>query len=305
MDASPMRSSILAGGEIDMDIKVGDFVTRISYNHDLLFRVIEINDSIAVLVGEDVRLIADAPLSDLVGIDDKEYKSRQKKEKEKEDQSYRLFRQDYNLIRQRNEYNASNGYTESEAYFQIPGRVLHLDGDPVYLQKCKALYERLGVPFFGVHLDEKDMPEKVGKFIEQLRPDILVVTGHDAYIKSKGRQTDLKAYRHSRYFVQTVNEARKKIPNLDQLVIFAGACQSHFESLIRAGANFASSPTRVNIHALDPVYIVAKISYTPIKDHINVWDVIRNTLTGEKGLGGIETKGLLRIGMPYRKPGYE
>ncbi|WP_017754911.1 sporulation peptidase YabG [Calidifontibacillus oryziterrae] len=288
-----------------MGIKVGDMVTRISYNHDLLFRVIEINDQLATLFGEDVRLIADAPLSDLVEIDDKEYKDRQKKEKEKQDQSYRLFRQDYNLIRQRSEYNASNGYAESETYFQMPGRVLHLDGDPVYLQKCKALYERLGVPFFGVHLDEKEMPDKVGKFIEQLRPDILVVTGHDAYIKSKGRQTDLKAYRHSRYFVQTVNEARKKIPNLDQLVIFAGACQSHFESLIRAGANFASSPTRINIHALDPVYIVAKISYTPIKDHINVWDVIRNTLTGEKGLGGIETKGLLRIGLPYRKYEYE
>ncbi|WP_102348005.1 sporulation peptidase YabG [Bacillus sp. Marseille-P3661] len=283
-----------------MDIKVGDIVTRKSYKQDLLFRVTEINDSYAILFGEDVRLIADAPLSDLVHLNDVEYKSRQRKEKEKEDQSYRLFRQDYHLIRQRSEYSASNGYSHDHSYFQLPGRVLHLDGDPVYLQKCRALYERLGVPIFGVHLSEKQMPEKVGALIEQIRPDILVVTGHDAYLKSKGKLSDLKAYRHSKYFVQTVNEARKRVPSLDQLVIFAGACQSHFESLIRAGANFASSPTRVNIHALDPVYIVAKISYTPIKDHINVWDVIRNTLTGEKGLGGIETKGLLRIGMPYR-----
>lgn len=83
-------------------------------------------------------------------------------------------------------------------------------------------------------------------------------------------------------------------------MIFAGACQSHFESLIRAGANFASSPSRVNIHALDPVYIVAKISFTPFMDRINVWEVLRNTLTREKGLGGIETRGVLRIGMPYK-----
>lgn len=288
-----------------MDIKVGDIVSRKSYNQDLLFRVIEINEASAVLFGEDVRLIADAPLSDLFIIDDQEYKNRQKREKEKEDQSYKLFRQDYNLIRHKNEYNASNGYSHSKTYFQMPGRVLHLDGDPVYLQKCRSLYERLGVPIFGVHLDEKEMPDRVGKFIEQIRPDILVVTGHDAYLKSKGKPNDLKAYRHSRYFVQTVHEARKKVPHLDQLVIFAGACQSHFESLIRAGANFASSPSRINIHALDPVYIVAKISYTPIKDHINVWDVIRNTLTGEKGLGGVETKGLLRIGMPYRESNYD
>ena len=288
-----------------MDIGVGDLVARKSYKQDLLFRVTEINTSIAVLFGEDVRLIADAPITDLVVVDDKEYKSRQKAEKEKVDKSNWLFRQDYNLIRQRNEYQASSGYSHSESYFQMPGRVLHLDGDPVYLQKCRALYERLGVPIYGVHMSEKEMPERVGKLIEQMRPDILVVTGHDAYIKSKGKVSDLKAYRHSRYFAQTVYEARKKVPHLDQLVIFAGACQLHFESLIKAGANFASSPTRINIHALDPVYIVAKISYTPIKDHINVWDVLRNTLTGEKGLGGVETRGLLRIGMPYNVPDYE
>lgn len=91
----------------------------------------------------------------------------------------------------------------------------------------------------------------------------------------------------------------QKVPHLDQLVIFAGACQSHFESLIHAGANFASSPSRVNIHALDPVYIVAKVSLTPFMERINLWDILRNTLTGEKGLGGIETRGVLRTGMPF------
>ncbi|MFH4155732.1 sporulation peptidase YabG, partial [Acinetobacter baumannii] len=84
---------------------------------------------------------------------------------------------------------------------------------------------------------------------------------------------------------------RKKYPSLDQLVIFAGACQSHFEALIRAGANFASSPSRINIHALDPVYVVGKISFTSFMERVNVWDVVRNTITGEKGLGGIETRG--------------
>ncbi|GAA3317998.1 hypothetical protein GCM10020331_018990 [Ectobacillus funiculus] len=87
-----------------------------------------------------------------------------------------------------------------------------------------------------------------------------MITGHDAYAKKqKGKMNDMKAYRHSRHFVQAVREARKKYPSLDHLVIFfAGACQSNFEALIRAGANFASSPSRINIHALDPVYVVAK-----------------------------------------------
>jgi spore coat assembly protein len=175
-----------------------------------------------------------------------------------------------------------------------------LDGDASYLRKCLALYEKIGVPVIGIHCSEKEMPSRVGPLIDQYRPDILVVTGHDAYSKAKGKMSDVNAYRHSKHFVEAVKEARKRVSHLDQLVIFAGACQSHFESLIHAGANFASSPTRVNIHALDPVYIVSKVSFSPFTERINVWDALRNTLTGEKGLGGIETKGVLRTGMPYR-----
>lgn len=287
-----------------MEIKVGDIVARKSYECDLLFRVVDIKEKNeekeAILYGEDVRLMADAPFDDLLIVDERERQLREEKEKELIEQSFKLFRQDYHLLKQKTEYRATGGYQADKDFFHIPGRVLHLDGDPVYLRKCLDLYERIGVPVYGVYCDEKEMPEKVGALLEQVRPDILVVTGHDSYSKSKGKITDLRAYRHSKYFVQTVKEARKKIPHLDQLVIFAGACQSHFESLIRAGANFASSPARVNIHALDPVYIVSRISFTPFIETVHVWDVLRNTLTGEKGLGGVETKGVLRTGMPFR-----
>ncbi|MGM7684076.1 sporulation peptidase YabG [Cytobacillus sp. Hm23] len=288
-----------------MDACIGDIVARKSYNCDLLFRVININNDklgnkIVILYGEDVRLVADAPYEDIVVINEREQKKRKKVDEEKIEQSYKLFRQEYQLIRQKSEYYATEGYANTFDFFQLPGKVLHLDGDPLYLKKCLALYEKIGVPVFGIHCNEKEMPQKVTGYIEKFRPDILVVTGHDAYTKAKGDKSDLKAYRHSKYFVQTVRQARNKIPHLDQLVIFAGACQSHFESLIRAGANFASSPSRINIHALDPVYIVSKISFTPFVDRINVWEVLRNTLTGEKGLGGIETKGVLRTGMPYK-----
>ncbi|WP_099364146.1 sporulation peptidase YabG [Fredinandcohnia onubensis] len=285
-----------------MEIKVGDIVARKSYQFDLLFKVTEItHDQTVYLFGEDVRLIADAPYDDLVLVDENERQKRQRTDREKVDHSYRLFRQDYQLIRQKNEYHATGGYSNDTEFFQIPGRVLHIDGDPNYLKKCLALYEKIGVPVYGVHCHEKEMPDRIDELLDKYRPDILVITGHDAYSKSKGKVTELKAYRHSRHFAQTVRQARKRVPHLDQLVIFAGACQSHFESLIRAGANYASSPSRVNIHALDPVYIVAKICFTPFDERINVWDVLRNTLTGEKGLGGIETKGVLRTGMPYQK----
>jgi spore coat assemly protein len=260
----------------------------------------ENGQKIAILYGEDYRLIADAPFHDLVKMDPMERQKRSKEIRTLEEQSFQLFRQDINLIKERQEYEVTRGYSKESNYFQIPGKVLHLDGDSSYLKKCTDLYEKVGIPVYGVHCSEKEMASRVGQLIDDYRPDILVITGHDAYSKSKGDFTDLNAYRHSRDFVQTVKEARRKIPHLDQLVIFAGACQSHFESLIYAGANFASSPSRINIHALDPVYIVAKISFTPFMDRINVWDVLRNTLTGEKGLGGIDTRGVLRTGMPYR-----
>ncbi|HYK71907.1 MAG TPA: sporulation peptidase YabG [Pseudoneobacillus sp.] len=281
-----------------------DIVGRLSYNCDIIFRIIDIKvengKKIAILYGEDFRLIADAPYEDLVRIDSQELQKRSKEFRSMEEQSLQLFRQDVSLIKERQEYEVTRGYSKELNYFQIPGKVLHLDGDPSYLKKCTDVYEKIGIPVYGIHCNEKEMSSKVGQLIDFYRPDILVITGHDAYSKSKGSPADLNAYRHSRDFVETVKEARRKIPHLDQLVIFAGACQSHFESLIHAGANFASSPSRINIHALDPVYIVAKISFTPFMERINVWDVLRNTLTGEKGLGGIDTRGVLRTGMPYK-----
>ena len=53
-------------------------------------------------------------------------------------------------------------------------------------------------------------------------------------------------------------------PDMDRLVIFAGACQSFYEKILEAGANFASSPGRTLIHAMDPVIISQKVATTPI-----------------------------------------
>ncbi|MCJ7842916.1 sporulation peptidase YabG [Lederbergia sp. NSJ-179] len=279
-------------------------VGRLSYRCDVLFRLTEIIEvkgkKIAILRGEDYRLIADAPIEDLLPISETDRQKRFTAVRSLENQSLELFRQDLDLLMHEQEFKATQGYRQEFEYFQLSGRVLHLDGDRSYLEKCLSLYEKLGVTVYGIHCHEKEMPYRIGELLDYYRPDILVITGHDAYSKTKGKKIDLNAYRHSKFFVETVKEARKKVQNLDQLVIFAGACQSHFESLIHAGANFASSPQRVNIHALDPVYIVARICFTPFMERINVWDVLRNTLTGEKGLGGIETKGVLRTGMPYK-----
>lgn len=284
-----------------MTIQVGDVVGRLSYQCDILFRIIAMNDKEATLAGEDIRLLADAPLTDLKVLSTQERQIEKQRTKKMEDTSYRLFRQDAKLMQRWQEYQATAGYEDDPDFFELRGRVLHIDGDANYLDRCTVLYERLGVPVYGVHLDEKKMPTQIASLLEMVQPDILVVTGHDAYLKNRGSREDLKAYRHTRYFVECVRIARGLTRGYDDLMIFAGACQSHFEALIKAGANFASSPDRVNIHALDPVYIVSRLSRMSFTEVTNLWEVVRNTITGQKGLGGIETRGAMRLGIPLKE----
>ena len=46
-------------------MKIGDLVTRNSYNNDLLFVITSIQDNTCYLKGVNIRLIADAPMEDL------------------------------------------------------------------------------------------------------------------------------------------------------------------------------------------------------------------------------------------------
>lgn len=281
--------------------QIGDLVARKSYRCDVPFRVMKIDSETqtAELAGYDLRLYADAPIDDLEAVTVRALERFEKQTKSLETASDRLFRQDYRQMKMKREYTATSGYRAGTSYFEMPGRVLHVDGDPVYLKKCLRVYEKLNVPVVGKYMSETEMSERVPALTAQIRPDILILTGHDAFMKGKGGPEELKAYRHTGHFMRTVKEVRYRTPSLDQLIIFAGACQSHFEYLIRAGANFASSPNRVNIHALDPVYLAAKISFTSFMDRVNVWEVLRNTLSGAGGLGGLESRGMLRTGLPY------
>ena len=52
-----------------MEIKCGDYVTRNSYNNDTIFKVINIRKNVYYLKGVEVRLFADAYLTDLEKVD--------------------------------------------------------------------------------------------------------------------------------------------------------------------------------------------------------------------------------------------
>lgn len=288
-----------------MKFQINDVVGRKSYNCDILFKIIAfktINQkTFAVLSGEDYRLIVDAPLEDLQLIDEQQIQLMTRAVMDLEEQSLATFLDELEKQRHSNDNELLATYNDSSNFFHMPGLVLHLDGDAEYLEKCLQAYDRLKIPVVGIHCTEKEMIRMVKDLITEYRPSILVITGHDAYSRSKGSKSELNAYRHSQDFINTIIEARKVRPSLDDLIIFAGACQSYFEALIQAGANFASSPNRINIHALDPVYVVAKISFTPFTNKIDISSLLKSTLSGVRGIGGIETKGVLRMGMPYNK----
>ena len=84
----------------------------------------------------------------------------------------------------------------------------------------------------------------------------------------------------------------------DKLVIIAGACQSNYEELIKAGANFASSPKRVNIHALDPAIIATTLALTERNKEIDLLDLLEKTKYGKNGVGGLVCNGLMFVGYP-------
>lgn len=279
-------------------INIGDVVTRLSYDRDVFFKVVEIyeNGKYATLKGLNVRVLADAPVEDLLlpsSAEIRDYK-REYIKKSNECMERIFYRRE--VEKQKRFSRAEND--DGNGFFDIPGTVLHIDGDEEYLELCMTTYKQLGIEAYGACVSEKEQHKKLHQLLIEHNPDILVVTGHDGLIRNNRNFNDVEGYRNSKFFIESVKCARRFEPSLDDLVIFAGACQSHYEGILRAGANFASSPHRVFIHALDPVFIIEKVAFTPINKIISAKDVIDATITGIKGIGGVETRGKFREGLP-------
>jgi spore coat assembly protein len=286
-------------------LKIGDIVGRKSYGCDVFFKVCNINNSskdrIYTLKGITYRIEADAPESDLI------VQPRQKIEeyKRKMNRAVEIKTRELNKTYQANrlggiskKFELRGTSAEETRKFGRSGKVLHLDGDADYLQTCLDQYKELGIDAVGKHVPEAEQQTKVTGLLSVYRPDILVLTGHDGIIKGDGDYSNVNNYRNSRYYIAAVKEARKFDCDIDSLVIFAGACQSMFNEIINAGANFASSPYRVLIHALDPVLVCHKIAFEGVGKMISPQEVVNTTITGMKGIGGLETRGKYRDRYP-------
>ena len=260
---------------MNLNFKIGDLVTRKSYNNDIVFKINGISGDVVYLCGVNVRLCADSSLSDIVKANNV---------KEEDSQIIEKNIRELNIDRDR--------------YFYIPGKILHIDGDNDYLDRCMKFYKDMGIKANGICLNESVMSEKIVDLIKEYRPDIVVVTGHDAFFSKKTDKKDLNNYENTANFIAAIKEARRIEKNQDKLIIIGGACQSNYEELIKAGANFASSPKRINIHALDPAIIASSIAFSDKSKSIDLLKLISKTKYGSDGIGGIITNGTMYVGYP-------
>ena len=253
-------------------MKVGDLVVRKSYSKDITFKIIDIKENeegiTYILKGLHIRIIADSKGEDLEKVEDDFAGDKDKSFDSKMNDIIKkviLSREQKNnqlMTRGSEEDNLKRTEKEKGLVFGRPGRILHIDGDPSYMETCLKAYKQLNLNAVGIAVSEREQPLKILSLVKEYNPDIVVLTGHD------------------------------------ELVIFAGACQSCYESILEAGANFASSPNRVLIHCLDPVLVCERVAYTRIDEIVSIKDVIENTITGIKGVGGLQTRGKYREGYP-------
>ena len=255
---------------------IGDIVTRESYQNDMFFKIIDIVGNTAYLKGINLRLYADSDLEDLNKVENQKI----------EDDDLIFERVDKGIKLDRSEY------------FYLPGKVLHIDGDEDYLRRCMNLYKKLNIMAYGVCLQEADIQSEIISYLTKLNPDILVITGHDAYYKRKGSIKELTSYKNTANFIEAVKMARKYEKDQNKLIIIAGACQSNYEELIKSGATFASSPKRINIHALDPAIIASGIALFDRNKTVDLIHLLEKTKYGSEGIGGVATKGCMFVGYP-------
>ena len=254
-----------------LNIEKGDYVTRNSYGNDTVFRVVNIKDGIYYLKGVEVRLVADAEVLDL-----------RKEENIHEDDVI----DDIDLL----DDNLDRG-----EFFYLPAKALHIDSDEEYLARCLKFYKRNGIMAVGKKINERNVYEQLPMLLKEFRPDIVVITGHDGMIRKEFGYYDIYNYRNSRHFIATVKEARRYEKDFGaNLVIFAGACQSYFEALMQAGANFASSPARILIDILDPLIVAKKVATTDDFRYIRIEDIENDLRDGRRGVSGTGANGKRR-----------
>lgn len=272
-------------------IRKGTIVSRNSYNNDILFivkKIIKLSNGkkIVLLKGLTERIEADSYIEDLSLVKKEMIENNLRSFDTKLEERIYINK----IINSKEKSLIKKDHRNTEKI--ITGKILHLDGDRKYSQKSLRYYREMGLNAIVKNIPESKQPKVVYNLLKYYSPDILVITGHDGMIKKESGYNDIYNYRNSRYFIRTVKEARRYDKETNKnLVIFAGACQSYFEALITAGANFASSPARILIDFLDPLIVAEKVAITDNYKYITIKDIENELRDGKKGIDGVGANG--------------
>ena len=163
-------------------MRVNDLVTRHKYGNDIVFKITKIENNIAYLKGEVIRLFADAELSDLTRVE--------------VDDSLKNI----------------PSFAFKKESGQINGKILHIDGDEYYLNKAMEYYKKANVSCVGYFIREQNVGISLKNLLNEHHPDILVITGHDSLLKGQNIN-DINSYRNSKYFVE-----EKRIKKIDAIL---------------------------------------------------------------------------------------
>lgn len=163
-------------------LKKGDIVGRISYNKDVIFRIIRIiktsnNKDIYILKGLTERIEADSPADDLEIIDKRIVDEKVKKVEDK------LWKRIEKCVQKDNNnlqikaclFKFSEGEKRSLKNIYI-GKILHLDGDKRYADKSMKYYKSLGLDAIVKNIPENKQSIVVKNYLDRYNPDILVLT---------------------------------------------------------------------------------------------------------------------------------
>lgn len=204
-------------------IKRGDIVTRKSYGKDIIFTVKNIintkKEKIVILKGMIDRIEADSKIDDLEIVDKKIVIEKMQTLNHKMNNKIIQAKETRGIGNYKIGILTPN-YRNKEKI--ITGKILHLDGDKKYSQKSYYYYKKLGLNAIVRNIPEYRQPKVVYQLLKTYHPDILVITGHDGMIKRGTDYHNIYNYRNSKYFIQTVKEARKyDQEENNHLVIFA------------------------------------------------------------------------------------
>lgn len=272
-------------------IRKGTIVSRNSYNNDILFivkKIIKLSNGkkIVLLKGLTERIESDSYIEDLSLVKKEMIENNLRSFDTKLEERISINK----FINSKEKLLIKKDHRNTEKV--ITGKILHLDGDKKYSQKSLRYYKEMELNAIVKNIPESKQPKVVYNLLKYYNPDILVITGHDGMIKKESGYNDIYNYRNSRYFIRTVKEARRYDKETNKnLVIFAGACQSYFEALITAGANFASSPARILIDFLDPLIVAEKVAITDKYKYITIKDIENELRDGKKGIDGVGANG--------------